>query len=195
MDPGRVLRSMAGSMPRPGAVLLPGPAPASSRRSSPGVTLAALALPLNIGYAEASGLPAIVGINAALLPILAFALFSGSRAAGARARRHRRRPPRRAAPGRGRRERGDADGARTRRGHAHRRHPHRAVAAEGRHVGAVHLEVGAGRASSPAWASRSSPRRSRRSSTSASTRAGGSPTSSRSSRSCPRPRSPASSSA
>ena len=44
-----------------------------------GVTLAALALPLNIGYAESAGLPAIVGINAAIIPAIAFALFSGSR--------------------------------------------------------------------------------------------------------------------
>jgi high affinity sulfate transporter 1 len=44
-----------------------------------GITLAALALPLNIGYAESAGLPVIVGINAAILPAIAFALFSGSR--------------------------------------------------------------------------------------------------------------------
>lgn len=44
-----------------------------------GLTLAALVLPLNVGYAEAAGLPAIVGINAAILPVIAFVLFSGSR--------------------------------------------------------------------------------------------------------------------
>jgi sulfate permease, SulP family len=44
-----------------------------------GITLAALSLPLNIGYAEAAGLPVIVGINAAIMPLIAFALFSGSR--------------------------------------------------------------------------------------------------------------------
>jgi sulfate permease, SulP family len=79
MDPGRALRWVAGSMPRPGAVVLPGPRARIVTQVFAGVTLAALALPLNIGYAEAAGLPAIVGINAALLPILAFALFSGSR--------------------------------------------------------------------------------------------------------------------
>jgi sulfate permease, SulP family len=78
-DLGGALRSVAASMPRPGAVVLPGPRARVVTQVFAGVTLAALALPLNIGYAEAAGLPAIVGINAALLPILAFALFSGSR--------------------------------------------------------------------------------------------------------------------
>jgi MFS superfamily sulfate permease-like transporter len=44
-----------------------------------GVTLAALALPLNIGYAQAAGLPASVGISASILPLLVYALASGSR--------------------------------------------------------------------------------------------------------------------
>jgi SulP family sulfate permease len=66
-------------VPRPGSVVLPGPRARIVTQVFAGITLAALALPLNIGYAEAAGLPAIVGINAALLPILAFALFSGSR--------------------------------------------------------------------------------------------------------------------
>jgi high affinity sulfate transporter 1 len=44
-----------------------------------GITLAALAIPLNIGYAESAGLPVIVGINAAVLPLLVFAVVSGSR--------------------------------------------------------------------------------------------------------------------
>jgi len=44
-----------------------------------GVTLAALSLPMNIGYAETAGLPVILGVNAAILPLIAFALFSGSR--------------------------------------------------------------------------------------------------------------------
>ena len=44
-----------------------------------GIVLVALSLPLNIGYAETAGLPVIVGINAAILPPLVFALLSGSR--------------------------------------------------------------------------------------------------------------------
>ena len=66
-------------MPRPGAVLLPGDRARVLTEIFAGITLAALTLPLNIGYAESAGLPVIVGINAALIPILAFALFSGSR--------------------------------------------------------------------------------------------------------------------
>jgi sulfate permease, SulP family len=44
-----------------------------------GVTLAALALPLNIGYATAAGLPATVGIYATIVPLVVFALVTGSR--------------------------------------------------------------------------------------------------------------------
>lgn len=44
-----------------------------------GVVLAALCLPLNLGYAEAAGLPAEVGIYATLLPLVVYALFAGSR--------------------------------------------------------------------------------------------------------------------
>jgi sulfate permease, SulP family len=66
-------------MPRPGSVLLPGGRARVITEIFAGVTLAALSLPLNIGYAESAGLPVIVGINAAILPVIAFALFSGSR--------------------------------------------------------------------------------------------------------------------
>lgn len=44
-----------------------------------GVTLAALMIPLNIGYAQVAGLPPVVGLYAAILPMIAFALFSTSR--------------------------------------------------------------------------------------------------------------------
>jgi high affinity sulfate transporter 1 len=44
-----------------------------------GVTLAALMIPLNIGYAQVAGLPPIVGLYAAIVPMIAFALFSTSR--------------------------------------------------------------------------------------------------------------------
>ncbi len=66
-------------LPRPAAVLVPGGRASVATEIFAGIALAALALPLNIGYAEAAGLPAIVGINAAILPAIAFALFSGSR--------------------------------------------------------------------------------------------------------------------
>lgn len=44
-----------------------------------GITLAALCLPLNIGYAEAAGLPAVVGIYATLAPLVVYACTAGSR--------------------------------------------------------------------------------------------------------------------
>ena len=44
-----------------------------------GVTLAALAIPLNIGYAQVAGLPPVVGLYAAILPLLVFALLCSSR--------------------------------------------------------------------------------------------------------------------
>ncbi|MFI6817614.1 SulP family inorganic anion transporter [Nonomuraea sp. NPDC050328] len=44
-----------------------------------GVTLAALAIPLNIGYAQIAGLPPVVGLYTAIVPMLVFALFASSR--------------------------------------------------------------------------------------------------------------------
>jgi high affinity sulfate transporter 1 len=44
-----------------------------------GITLAALMIPLNIGYAEVAGLPPTAGLYAAILPVIVFALFCSSR--------------------------------------------------------------------------------------------------------------------
>jgi high affinity sulfate transporter 1 len=44
-----------------------------------GVTLAALMIPLNIGYAQVAGLPPVVGLYAAIVPMVLFAIFSTSR--------------------------------------------------------------------------------------------------------------------
>src|SRR5688572_5941321 len=44
-----------------------------------GITLAALAIPLNIGYAQVAGLPAVTGLYAAILPLAVFGLFASSR--------------------------------------------------------------------------------------------------------------------
>jgi high affinity sulfate transporter 1 len=44
-----------------------------------GITLAALMIPLNIGYAQVAGLPPIVGLYAAIVPMVVFALCSTSR--------------------------------------------------------------------------------------------------------------------
>ena len=46
---------------------------------SAGVTLAALMIPLNIGYAQVAGLPPVAGLYAAIIPLLIFALLASSR--------------------------------------------------------------------------------------------------------------------
>jgi high affinity sulfate transporter 1 len=49
------------------------------REASAGVTLAALMIPLNIGYAQVAGLPPAAGLYAAIIPLIVFALFASSR--------------------------------------------------------------------------------------------------------------------
>ena len=44
-----------------------------------GITLLAIALPLNIGYAQIAGLPPSAGLYALVLPSVAFALLASSR--------------------------------------------------------------------------------------------------------------------
>jgi len=44
-----------------------------------GVTLAALMIPLNIGYAQVAGLPPVAGLYAAIVPLAVFALLTSSR--------------------------------------------------------------------------------------------------------------------
>lgn len=44
-----------------------------------GVTLAALVIPLNIGYADVAGLPPHIGLYAGIVPMIAYALFATSR--------------------------------------------------------------------------------------------------------------------
>jgi len=46
---------------------------------SAGITLAALIIPLNIGYAQVAGLPPMYGLYAGIIPLAIFALFTGSR--------------------------------------------------------------------------------------------------------------------
>jgi len=46
---------------------------------SAGITLAALMIPLNIGYAQVAGLPPVFGLYAGIIPLAIFALFTGSR--------------------------------------------------------------------------------------------------------------------
>ena len=45
---------------------------------SAGITLAALIIPLNIGYAQIAGLPPVFGLYAGIIPLAIFALFTSS---------------------------------------------------------------------------------------------------------------------
>jgi sulfate permease, SulP family len=49
------------------------------REVTAGITLVALSLPMNIGYAAVAGLPASVGLYASIVPLAVFALTTGSR--------------------------------------------------------------------------------------------------------------------
>ncbi len=49
------------------------------REVSAGITLAALIIPLNIGYAQVAGLPPAVGLYAGIIPLALFAFFTSSR--------------------------------------------------------------------------------------------------------------------
>jgi high affinity sulfate transporter 1 len=49
------------------------------RESLSGVTLVAIAVPLNIGYAQIAGLPASAGLYSLILPVVVFALLSSTR--------------------------------------------------------------------------------------------------------------------
>jgi len=49
------------------------------REAGAGVTLAALMIPLNIGYAQVAGLPPVAGLYAAIIPLAVFALLASSR--------------------------------------------------------------------------------------------------------------------
>lgn len=46
---------------------------------SAGLSVAAIALPVGIAYAELTGVPAVIGIYSAIFPLLAYALFGSSR--------------------------------------------------------------------------------------------------------------------
>lgn len=65
--------------PRPLAGLTGLKAAAVPREIAAGVTLAALIIPLNIGYAQVAGLPAAAGLYAAIVPMILFALLTSSR--------------------------------------------------------------------------------------------------------------------
>ena len=48
------------------------------REISAGITLAALIIPLNIGYAQVAGLPPVFGLYAGIIPLTIFAIFTSS---------------------------------------------------------------------------------------------------------------------
>ena len=49
------------------------------REISAGITLAALIIPLNIGYAQVAGMPPVFGLYAGIVPLVIFAVFTSSR--------------------------------------------------------------------------------------------------------------------
>src|SRR5512139_1840049 len=49
------------------------------REISAGITLAALIIPLNIGYAQVAGLPPVFGLYAGIIPLAIYAIFTSSR--------------------------------------------------------------------------------------------------------------------
>jgi sulfate permease, SulP family len=65
--------------PRPFAGLRGVPLADLPREVSAGITLAALMIPLNIGYAQVAGLPPVTGLYAAIIPLAVFALLASSR--------------------------------------------------------------------------------------------------------------------
>jgi SulP family sulfate permease len=65
--------------PRPFAGLQGVTAANVPREAMAGITLAALMIPLNIGYAQVAGLPPAAGLYAAIIPLVVFALLASSR--------------------------------------------------------------------------------------------------------------------
>ena len=47
-----------------------------------GIIMAAVSIPISMGYAQIAGLPAVYGLYGSVFPILFFALFSTSRTGG-----------------------------------------------------------------------------------------------------------------
>jgi sulfate permease, SulP family len=71
-------RALPARPPLGGALSVQGGGPTTNEFLA-GLTLVALAVPMNIGYASVAGLPATVGIYASIVPALAFAFTTGSR--------------------------------------------------------------------------------------------------------------------
>ena len=67
------------SWPRPFGGLGGGTLADVPREIAAGITLAALMIPLNIGYAQVAGLPPVFGLYAGIIPLAVFAIFTSSR--------------------------------------------------------------------------------------------------------------------
>jgi sulfate permease, SulP family len=72
-------RGQLPAVPRVGGALLLDAEGRSANEVLAGVTLVALSLPMNIGYASVAGLPPTTGVYASIVPLLVFALSTGSR--------------------------------------------------------------------------------------------------------------------
>lgn len=75
----RTKRRRLPAVPPLGGALLLDSAGRSANEVLAGVTLVALSLPINIGYASVIGLPPTTGVYASIVPLLVFALTTGSR--------------------------------------------------------------------------------------------------------------------
>ena len=49
------------------------------RETAAGITLAAMIIPLNIGFTQVAGLPPTAGLYAGIIPLVLFAIFTSSR--------------------------------------------------------------------------------------------------------------------
>jgi len=79
MSDGASKRFAGISWPHPFVGLRGVPLADLPREVSAGITLAALMIPLNIGYAQVAGLPPVTGLYAAIIPLAVFALLTSSR--------------------------------------------------------------------------------------------------------------------
>ncbi|CAH1663773.1 SulP family inorganic anion transporter [Chelatococcus asaccharovorans] len=72
-------RTEPGRWPVPFSGLRSATLSGAPREIAAGITLAALIIPLNIGYAQVAGLPPTAGLYAAIIPLVVFALLTSSR--------------------------------------------------------------------------------------------------------------------
>jgi high affinity sulfate transporter 1 len=76
---GQLTQSHKLQWPKPFAGLRGIKAADLPRENAAGITLAAMIIPLNIGYAQVAGLPPTAGLYAGIIPLVFFAIFTSSR--------------------------------------------------------------------------------------------------------------------